>query len=805
MFGIRAGAQTHKLSGFVGDGESLLALSGCTVQLAATKIASHTDQKGYFELLVPDTGRHAVIVTHSGYQPDTVYGRVASAFQIWLHVSTARLAEVVITGFSKAVLLRENPIAITGVSSKKIDASIDANIIDVLVKHVPGLNAVKTGPNISKPVIRGLGYNRVLTLYDGLRQEGQQWGDEHGLEADAYNIERAEVIKGPASLMFGSDALAGVVSLFPSLPKEKDGRLHGRMVSEYQTNNGLVGQGFRIGYRNKSWLLMIRGSNRMAKNYQNAIDGRVFNSGFHETNLSATAGYESSHGRSHLNLTVYNNRQGIPDGSRDSLTRQFTQQVLEGMADDVTTRPLVTPQVLNSYALTNLHQHIQHYRIYTTNHYNFGQSTLDMNIGLQQNSRKEYSHPTAPAQPGLSVTLNTLNYDVKYLLPPVLTMEITAGLNGMFQVNKSKQATDFPVPDYHLLDAGGWIHMKWKYQRLTFSGGARYDVRHITVNDFYTRRNPQHGFNEKVNIPDTASAYLQFSAFSKRFGGISLSAGLTYQLFDHWSIKANIARGYRSPNITEFAANGLDPGAHIVYLGNRNFMPEFSLEEDLGVTADFTSLKGSVSIFHNHIRNYIYLTQLANSQGLPETDAQGNRSFQYLQSAARLYGAEASVEMHPRFLPGLTFTNGLSLTYGLNTNIAYSGKGNQGEYLPLIPPLKWLSLLTKEFIVNRKCMDGFSFGAEIEYNATQQRYLALFNTETPTPAYALAGCMAGMRWRASTIMFHLQLQVANLFDKAYQSHLSRLKYFEYYNTAANGHMGLFNAGRSINIKLMADF
>jgi len=102
--------------------------------------------------------------------------------------------------------------------------------------------------HISKPFIRGLGYNRVLTLYDGIRQEGQQWGDEHGIEVDSYHMERAEIIKGPASLMYGSDAVAGVVSLFPFVHRAKDGRLHGKFISEYQSNNHLMGYGLRLGY-----------------------------------------------------------------------------------------------------------------------------------------------------------------------------------------------------------------------------------------------------------------------------------------------------------------------------------------------------------------------------------------------------------------------------------------------------------------------------------------------------------------------------------------------------------------------------
>jgi len=157
--------------------------------------------------------------------------------------------EVIVTGLSRAGFQKENPIAIQVVSSKTIDKTIASNIMDVLSKHSPGLSVLKTGSNISKPFIRGLGYNRVLTLYDGIRQEGQQWGDEHGLEVDGFQIHKAEIIKGPASLLFGSDGIAGVVSLIPYLPKLSHQQIEGRVLMEYQSNHGLWATGLRLGQR----------------------------------------------------------------------------------------------------------------------------------------------------------------------------------------------------------------------------------------------------------------------------------------------------------------------------------------------------------------------------------------------------------------------------------------------------------------------------------------------------------------------------------------------------------------------------
>lgn len=699
LVSIRAGAQKITIRGAVKDADTKEALGLCNIFLANSHTGTNTDINGNFILTLSETTtKPKLIVSFLGYITDTVsVDTDKDRYIIYLKSKEGVLNEVVVTGVSRAMLSRENPVTISSVSPKTIDRTVEANIIDALVKNVPGLNAVKTGPNISKPFIRGLGYNRVLTLYDGIRQEGQQWGDEHGIEVDAYNINKAEVIKGPSSLMFGSDAVAGVVSMFPYLPKEKDGNTHGRVLCEYQSNNGLIGNGFRLGSNSNKWLWIVRGSYRIAKNYTNAIDAKVYNTGFKEANAAATVGYTSSKGNSILNATLYDNLQGIPDGSRDSLSRKFTKQIYEGALDDITNRPIVSDAELNSYALSPLHQHIQHYRLYTNNHYQVGSGEIDATLGFQQNIRREYNHPTAPEQAGLFVRLNTVNYGIRYLAPTFSNLEITIGVNGMYQNNKSKDATAFPIPDYHLLDIGTYVYAKWKRDKLTVSGGLRYDTRSLSSNNFYIATNTVSRFDKQVFLPDTVGASLQFPSLKKQFNGISFSIGFTYQLSPQISLKTNLARGYRSPNITEIASNGLDPGAHIIYLGNRNFVPEFSFQQDLGISADFSNISTSISLFNNNITHYIYLTQLVDAQGNAIVDAQGNKTFQYQQSEARLYGAEASLDIHPQEWKGFHFSNNMAITYGISKKREYVNKGTEGEYLPLIPPAKWISSISQEF------------------------------------------------------------------------------------------------------------
>jgi iron complex outermembrane receptor protein len=781
-----------------------------SVILTETSQGAVTDSSGYFLIDNVTPGSYHIRASCVGHDDADKHIVLKSGERAVLHIvlnsNKAMLNEVVVTGVLRATRIRENPLAVVSVTSKAIQQTTASNIIDVLVKNVPGLNAVQTGPNVSKPFIRGLGYNRVLTLYNGIRQEGQQWGDEHGIEVDAYHIERAEVIKGPASLMYGSDALAGVVSLFPCIPNNDDGKIHGSFTSEYQSNNNLIGNGLRLHYSTQHFLFGLSGSYRLAKNYRNAIDGRVYNTGFSEKNISALVGYKTDKGYTHFNFTIYDNLQGIPDGSRDSLTRQFTKQIDEGKNDEIKDRPIVSNDELNAYRLSPLHQHIQHYRVYTKSAYTIGKGNIDILLALQQNIRREYNHPTMPEQAGMYVRLNTLNYDLRYNAPKFLNIETAIGVNGMLQRNVSKDATDFPIPDYNLADGGMYVYAKWKQEDWSVSGGVRYDIRRVRWNDFYVKNNPVTGFGQHVDGTDTAGATLQFAAYTKSLTGISASLGFAWQLTKQVSLKANIGRGYRAPNITELASNGLDPGAHIIYLGNRNFKPEFSLQIDVGMSATFNDVSAEVSLFNNNIQNYIYLTMLADANGNPVADAQGNKTYQYQQAAAQLYGMEAWLAVHPQKLEGLRINSSLAIVYGYNRKQDYKKQGNNGEYLPLIPPLKWVSNISQRIEINSKIIPSFTPKLEMELNAAQYRFLGLNNTEAFTPRYHFfnIGLAAEIK-NSKTATMQLLLQVNNVFDKVYQSHLNRLKYFEYYSQSPTGYSGIYNMGRNVCMKLIVLF
>ena len=210
-----------------------------------------------------------------------------------------------------------------------------------------------------------------------------------------------------------------MVNLLPALPQGPEGELHGETVTEYQGVNGLIGNSLAFNYQKNGVQASARASHRLARDYRNAVDGRVYNTGFAETQLTGMVGLKKDWGGVHLWLTSYDDRQEIPDGSRDSLSRRFTRQVFEATTDDLKSRPLVSDADLRSYKITDLRQRIRHYRAFATSEIRLGTGELRLLLGGQQNHRQEFNHPTAPAQPGLDLQLTTLNYQARYLLAPV--------------------------------------------------------------------------------------------------------------------------------------------------------------------------------------------------------------------------------------------------------------------------------------------------------------------------------------------------------------------------------------------------
>ena len=796
---IPADALIGTLTGTVTEQTTGQPIIAASISIPDLRTGTITDIKGQYTLNHVPKGLFLLQVRAVGYATITqqVDFSKVTTLDFKMQVSSIEAGEVVITGVSRATELKRSPVPIVALSKTFIDQRAAAgNVIDEIA-NIPGINAVTTGPNVSKPFIHGLGYNRVVTLQDGIRQEGQQWGDEHGVEVDQNSVDRIEIIKGPASLSYGSDAIGGVVNLISPVPPA-EGSILGSVTQTYGTNNGLFNTSLRLAGNQNGFVWGAIASAKEAKDYQNQHDGRVYNTAFRERDARVMLGFNKSWGYSYLNATLFDDEQEIPDGSRDSITRQFTKQINDA---DVT-RPIVSNAELNSYTITPTHQHVQLYRIYDNSSFNLGSGTLLVNLGYQNSHRREFTHPTQPTIAGLNLNLNSYTYDFKYNFNIFRNYETSVGLNGFYQNNSLGTGTAFPIPAYHQFDIGPFAIIKKSFGKLDLSGGARFDNR---------------SFNGQAAYIDTSVAYYpslytgsnpttapnvtpQFTALHKDFSGFSGSFGGTYNFSNAFLLKGNVSRGFRAPSIAELSANGPDPGSQIYHVGNSNFKPEFSVQEDIGAFLTLPKVSASVELFNNNIQNYIFQQQVLDAAGAPIFN-QGYTEFTYVQSKAKIYGGEFYLDIHP--VTWLHFANSLTLTYGEN-------KGTGGpvpdslKYLPFIPPLHTHSEFRANFKKGIGSLKNIYLTAGFDHYNTQDRFFAAYGTETATAGYNLLSAGIGGNFvdKKGNERLKIFIEGTNLNNEVYQSHLSRLKYFDPNITANVTRPGIFNMGRNISFKVV---
>ncbi len=788
----------NSISGQVRDQDTKDPLPGAVIYIPDLKLGTTTDTTGAFTFTNIAAGKFLLQIKYVGYASKVVTASTAdsSALIIYLSGSAGELREVVVTGISKGTEIRRSPVPIVAIDKEFLTTNLSTNAIDAIAK-VPGVTQVTTGPNVSKPFIRGLGFNRILTLYDGNRQEGQQWGDEHGIEADQYSIDRVEIIKGPSSLSYGSDALAGVVNLIPAEPAP-EGKMNGEIITEYGTNNRQIGLSGMLQGTKKGFDWMARISHKQATNYTNNYDGRVFGTAFSETDASAALGVHRQWGYSHLSFTLYDNLQEIPDGSRDSATRRFTRHITE----EDTVQQIVSDADLTSYRIEKIHQRVQHYRVYSNNSFHLGKSgSLEVNLGYQYSSRREFGHPVLYTIPALYLQLHTINYDLKYHLPELKGWNLALGVNGMYQSNNVTKGTEFVIPSYCQFDIGAFAVVKKSFGRLDLEAGVRYDVRQFNNSELFTGTDTSTGFDMPVYGADTIGANKVFSAYKATYHGFTGSIGVTYNVTEQLSLKLNFARGMRSPNVAEISANGVHPGTNIYQVGNASFKPEFNLQPDFGIAFNSKYVVLSAEIFYNYIQNYIYNQKLLTASGADSVIVPGNQTFKFQSGSAQLYGGELSLDIHP--VKSLHIENGFSLVYGDFLGAKGQAVADSERYLPLVPPVHGYTDVRYDFDIKPARIINAFIKAGITYYASQNRIYSAFGTETTTPGYVLlnAGAGASITDKQGRTVVSIYVLANNLLNTAYQDHLSRLKYFEPYPGNATGRNGIYNMGTNVSIKL----
>ncbi len=789
VFAIKTVVAQNKISGNIKDEQTKEILSGVLIYINDLKTGATTDKEGNFKLENIKTGTYLFEISLIGYKKSVkrIYISKDTLVSFLISESVSELNEVVITAVSRSTELKLSPIIIKPIDVGDLNENSSTNLIDAL-KNVPGLNQITTGAGISKPTIRGLGYNRVISLYNGIRQEGQQWGDEHGIEIDEYSIDRIELVKGPGSMMYGSDGIAGVLNFIsPKAPPV--GQIKTQLISNYQSNNNLIGYSLSNAGNKKGIQWLGRFSNKFAGNYQNKYDGKVYNSGFQEYNGSLFLGLTKKWGYSHLNLSTFNSSLNMVEGDRDSLG-QFVFATPDGSGS--TKEVSATSTDLSGYKIGFPHQQVYHLRVLSNNYFILRKGTINLDLGFQNNKRKEYGDVLNPNDMALFFDLNTFNYNLRYNLEELKGWETSFGGSGMQQNNYNK-GLEFLIPEYSLFDVGGFVFTQKTFNKITLAGGLRFDNRNINSHKLILD-----SLETPVSVEDSTTN-LKFDAFTKNYNSSSGSIGLSYQINKKSTIKFNLSRGFRAPNIAEISSNGKHEGTLKYEYGTADLKSEVSHQIDLAYFLNSDHVTFEFTPFTNFISNYIFSGKLTSAFGgdsiLDLTDP--TPAYKFTQGDATLIGGEIYLDIHPHPFDWLHIENSFSYVEARQNNQADSTK-----YLPFIPAPKYRGELKAQFKKVGKNLANFYIKFGVDYFFKQDKVFSAYGTETQTPSYTLlsAGLGANVKAFNRPNFMSIYISAENLADVAYQSHLSRLKYAP--NNPLTGRSGVYNMGRNMSLKLI---
>jgi iron complex outermembrane recepter protein len=778
----------NSLSGVVRLREQLTAVNGATIYIPDLKTATNTDSIGKYAFEKLPKGKFLVECKKTGFSTMVLYIEIngATNADFLIEEEVVEIHEITVTGTTQSTDLHENPVAITTMNNEELFQNAAKNLIDNISKKA-GVNQLGTGAAISKPVIRGLGYNRVVVLNNGIRQEGQQWGDEHGIEIDEYSVDRVEIIKGPGSLMYGSDAIGGVINFLAPNPLP-EGTKKLTLLSNYQTNNHLRGGSIFFVGNKKGVNYGFRVTGKDAGNYRNKYDGYVYNSGFKERDGNAYTGIAKRWGYTYVYYSGFTQTIAMPEGERDSLGRFVMEEKVNDTLTNI--RPL-TNEELKGYAYHIPQQTITHDRVSNSTKFFFGKSNLSINAAYQNNARREFGNVFDPETPDLDFSLRTFNYDIRFQFPEWKGWNTTLGVNGMQQSNKNK-GIEALIPNYSLFDIGGYVFAKKQIKKLNIAGGIRFDDRLVNTKAMYIDS------LEVLSDVQTGNNYEKFSKSNSSYSAISGSAGFAYEFSEKLSLKLNLARGFRAPNISEISSNGKHEGSLRYEIGNAKLKPETSAQIDLGIDLHTDHLSTELAVFYNSIQNYIYSKKLVGSNGGDSIVDMNDPApvFQFTQGNAFLYGGEYSIDIHPHPVHWLHIENAISMVIGQQKN-----QPDSMTYLPFIPATRYQGELRCEMEKVGKYMRELFFSAGVNYYFEQGKIYSAYDTERASEAYTLVNAGLGFILvnKKGNTLFNFVFCVNNVLDVAYQNHLSRLQYAA--KNELTGRTGIYNMGRNFSFKI----
>ena len=557
-----------------------------------------TDENGHFQINNLPTGEYKIIASYIGFQTyssSIFIENGTNTLDISLSASAIEMEEVIVsTPFHK--LQRENVMKVEQETITALRTKGAVTLADGITS-IAGVESVSTGIGIGKPVIRGLSSNRVLVYTQGIRLENQQFGDEHGLGISDAGIESVEVIKGPASLLYGSDALGGVLYLNPE--KYADA---GTSSSEINLNyfSNTEGSSTNMGYKTsgEKFKYLLRAGIASHADYKSGDGVRVTNSRFREYDLKTGLGYQSGYFRTEVRYNYNKSELGIPE----EIGLQTKRRTPDGP-----------------------YQELQSHIVSSTSELFLDKSSVKVTLGYIFNDRQEYEEEILPA---LDMNLSTFNYNLQYYLGKGKDLETIIGVQGMTQTNKNF-GEEVLIPDATTNDIGVLSTSHIHFNRSDIQIGIRYDRRSI--------EGEENGiFGEEGYI----------AVLNRDFTSFNSALGFRTDLSKNLVGRINLASGFRAPNLAELTSNGIHEGTNRFEIGNPDLENEKNIQTDVSLEYKNEHFEISVNGFYNTVNDYIYIE--------PTGDfVVDDPVFLYRQQDAKLYGGEIGLHLHPHPLDWL--------------------------------------------------------------------------------------------------------------------------------------------------------
>jgi len=699
------------------------ALGGTSVFFPEQNKGTVCTENGEYRIENLPAGKVKIQFSYLGFNTEikTVILRNGSnELNILLSEAVIESQEVVVTGGTVSSQ-HENAVKIDVLRLNPLNNRQTPNFAEVLTK-VPGVDMISKGSGVSKPVIRGLSMNDILVLNNGVRFENYQYSSHHPLGIDEFGIDDVEIIKGPASLLYGSDAIGGVINFI----KEKPASV-GSIAGDYnlQLFSNTLGMTNNLGIKGASKNLFggIRIGQKTNADFLQGGGDFAPNSRFDEYSVKANAGYAGNIGT--FKLFYDHNQQNF------GLVEEEAIEAISGRGrkNDIFYQQLNTDLVSSQNKIF------------------LGDMKLDVNSAYQNT---ELIHFGEAEVYELQMQLATLTYEAKLYLPSNTKSEYIVGFQGMNQTNSNLNNRETKLlPDATTNNYSGFCLLQHTFfNKLKLQTGIRYDNKTI--------------ISKVIGLPEDLSSYR--SAIDKSYGSFSGSLGATYHVSEELLFRANFATAYRTPNLAELTSNGQHETRYEI--GNQNLVSEKSYETDLSIHVHKENFTFDLAGFYNIINHYIFISPTG------DVSPSGIPVYKYMQNNSTLIGSDAGVHIHPQNINWLHFETTFSTVIGKQQN---------GDYLPFVPANK----LKFELRAEKEKLLFFQKVFVLLNSNTAFNQNKAAPDETITSGYTLFDLSIGGNLKMNNQNIFIGFSANNIFDKKYVDHLSTLKEVNLFNPGRN--------------------